>query len=264
MRRRAYLGTLVTAAAVAGCSTSDDGDADPDSTGGETNSPPPTSEPTPTPEPEPEPEPEIVVGQLEMKSGLQNEAYEAMVAAPTISNEGDAPSARVNITIDWLDGDRNYLASSQTQILTLGPGQTWLPRVSSRSAVEDLGEVAGYNVSVGEVTAAEELNPDGIFVSDSELRTSDQEVLVQGDVTNERDNQVQYLLAVVKVLNAEGAVIGTGVWNETALDAGSTSSFEVSPDTMARNGDINSVEILLSTSKLWVCVEFSHTNRRLC
>lgn len=248
MRRRAYLGTLVTAAAVAGCSSSGDGDAEPDPTDGETDSPPSTSEQTPTPEPEPDPE--IVVGQLNMKSGLQNKAYEAMVAAPTIRNQGDAASTRLNLTIDWLDGDENYLASSETRIMTLGAGQTWLPRVSSRFAVDDPEEVAGYDAFVGVVAAAEELDPDGITLSNTQLRTSDQEVIVRGEVTNERDSQVPYVLAVVKLLNADGAVIASDIWNETAVEAGATLSFERTPNTMARNEDVDSMEIVLSTSGL--------------
>lgn len=68
----------------------------------------------------------------------------------TITNEGDAASGQVTITVRWYDENGTLVASSNESVSRLGAGETTLAEVHADAADvdEDAAEITDYDVTV--------------------------------------------------------------------------------------------------------------------
>ena len=184
-------------------------------------------------------------GLIEVDLGYETTPM-AEVAA---TNTGDAITGMASLTVDWFDGNDEYLASIRTYTRGLCPGEAWLARADPGIDVENPDEIASFEVSPGPASPAV-YGPNGVTVSNSEYRASEQDVVVRATAKNTRESPIDYLVFAGKVYNDADEVIGHYWTNETDIDAGATVRFEGDPRTRGRNGAVSSHEVLVSTDNL--------------
>lgn len=195
------------------------------------------------------PQPAISIGETRLVTF--DAGYEVRpLAAVLVTNDGEGPTESFSITADWLDNSGNYIASSKASIKTLAVGETWSARVDPFIDVDDYSEIAEFEVSVGSTTTATSLDPDGVTVSGEQLRASESQVIVRGQVQNNRDSALDYVAIVAHVYDADGVIIGEDWTNELDIGAGSPLNFELEPETYGRNGRVDSHEVIISDSSL--------------
>ncbi|MDS0299377.1 FxLYD domain-containing protein [Halogeometricum sp. S1BR25-6] len=195
------------------------------------------------------PQPDITIGEtslVEVDTGYETRP----MAGVLVTNDGESPTKRLPVTVDWLNDAGEYLASSEGYVQTLGVGETWSARIDPSIDVDDYSVIDDFEVSVGNVALATTLDPDGVTLSGVELRSSESQVLVRGQVQNQRDGSLDYVEVVAKVYNPAGEVIGWERTNETDIGAGNVVRFELEPDTKGRDGDVETSEVVVSDSTL--------------
>lgn len=196
------------------------------------------------------PEPEIEIGDTQLVE--VDRGYEVRpMAEVEVTNTGEGPTGNFSITVDWYDGEGNYLASTDTDIPTLAADETWLPRTDPFIDVENTDAIADFDVSVGQVEGTASLDPESVSLTDDQLQASEENVLVRGTAQNNREETLSYLGVAVKVYNAQEEIIGHAYTNESDIAAGGTLNFEVEPDTNGRNGLVESHDVALSESTLF-------------
>lgn len=195
------------------------------------------------------PQPDITLGESSL---VQVDAgYETRpMAGVLVTNKGDSTTGAVPITVDWLDSAGEYLASSSTDLRVIGIGETWSARVDPLIDVDDYSVINDFDVSVGDVSPATSINPDNLTASGVELKASESQVLVRGQVQNKRSSTVDYISVTVKVYNKKGEIIGSEWTNETEIASGNAFRFELEPNTKGRNGDVDSAQVVVSDSAL--------------
>jgi len=195
------------------------------------------------------PQPNIAVGEsslLQVDTGYETRP----MAGVLVTNDGDSPTKQLEVTADWLDSNGDYIASSTASIQTLGVDETWSARIDPNIDVDDYSAIDDFEISVGNAAPATSLNPDDVTLSGVELRASESQVLVRGQVQNKRDSTLGYVEVVAKVYNAAGDVIGWKRTNETDVSPGDVLRFELEPDTKGRNGDVESHKAVVADSTL--------------
>jgi len=146
----------------------------------------------------------------------------------TVENTGDAPSGDVQLQADWYDGDGNYLDNDTGRLSTLGVGETWSARVYHLgSGAENIDD---YEIE-GEFDEDTYEPPEGVSLVDSSLNVQeddlgDMEVVVEGRVENETEEDQSYVEVVAIIYNDSGDVIGDDWTNVTDLRAGETWAFD--------------------------------------
>ena len=60
-----------------------------------------------------------------LKQELTRDETGAMVANITIKNTGNVVAELAEVTVDFYDANRNYVASARDSIINLGPTETW-------------------------------------------------------------------------------------------------------------------------------------------
>lgn len=191
------------------------------------------------------PEADVVFGDSRLVEVDVDGATHRMAEVEVV-NRGSSPAGRVPVTIDWYDESESYLASSETSIPALAGQTTWIPRVDPKYDISDASEIAGFEPNLGQIKAAPTLDPDGITLVSDELLASEQEVIVRGEVENERESAINYLQIVANVHNADGAIIGSSSANELNVPAGERFRFELQFDTAGRNGAVESHSVIVS------------------
>lgn len=164
----------------------------------------------------------------------------------TVENTGNAPSEQVDLTFDWFDDSGEYLASDSTYCHTIGAGEVWQARARPIS-VENEEDVSDVEVALSGGSSPASLGADGVKLVNSQLRASEDDVIVRGEAANNRDSSLSYLEAIAKVYDGDGQLITTEFTNETEIASGGTWRFEINVMTTGRNGDVESAEVILDT-----------------
>jgi len=195
------------------------------------------------------PEPNITHGTTEIVE--VDFGYETRPTATVpVTNNGDLPTGRLPVTVDWLDSGGTYIASSTSTLLTLDAGETWNARVDPHIDVEDYSEIADAEANIGQVSTATSIDPENIRLVNDEHRASEQQVLVRGSIKNERDQTIDYIAIVAKVYDSNGDIIGSAWTNETDITSSGQFRFELEPTTYGRNGFVDSHQVAISEETL--------------
>jgi len=235
MRRRNYLRTagLMGLAILSGCSGSDDTEevaemtdtptaTEPQEQTTETTSTETTQTETETPTAEGEPQVTILGHELVVDEG---EYTTDVYVAAKLENEGDAPTGMTEITAKWYDADGNYLDDDTQYLQSLGAGETWAARVYYLGG--DTEKVDDYELDGEFGTEPPQTSPEGLEMVESEMEVGEDEVLISGNIKNNRDEAASYIQATGKVYNGDGVVLGDEWTNATDVPAGETWAFEL-------------------------------------
>lgn len=264
MHRRRYLATAAITLGLTGCSGDGGNDGEGNNqdtmTPADAESPTPTdtSEETDTPtetEPETETETEtptadvsLSVGQAELVD-VDLGYYTGSAGQVAVENTGNAPSNSLRCTFDWFDDNGEYLASDANLCRTIAPGEVWVARFTPTS-VDDPASVGDVEAAISGGDKPATIEAPDVELVDSQLRASEDEVLVRGEAQNNSDTELGYLEAIAKVYDGDDRLLATEYTNETNVSGGATWRFEMNPFTVGRNGDVESAEVLLTTSTL--------------
>lgn len=278
MKRRRYL-VLVGMGALAGCSGDESGSdntptsAEPDGTGDtatsseptpsesptatktatetetdtpterETDTPTETETDTPTETGTPEPFSEITVGGAELIT-IETSLDDGVGAEVDITNDGDAIAPSFEIGVDWLDADDEYIATSSVYGEVLEAGETYIARTSAWLDVDEPERIEGVEATLTDESPFGEADiyPEGIEVTQSTTRASDEDVIVRGVIKNNRDT-TEFIEYGAKVYNGNGDVIGIGPGIEEVA-GGDSWRFESNVLTRGRNGEVESGKVI--------------------
>ncbi len=164
---------------------------------------------------------EIVDHELVVEEG---EFGDEVYVAATVENTGAAPSGTIELTADWYDASGDYMDNDSAFLQSLGAGEAWAARVPYLGT--NPGDVDSYQFD-GEYDAeTPPMNPDGLTLRGSEMNVGDGEVVIRGEVVNERGADVSYIEATGKVYDADGVLLGDEYTNVTDVPAGETWTFE--------------------------------------
>lgn len=246
MRRRDYLGALAALGALAGCTeetetieAEDDaagGGGDEDTPTATPDAATPTAEPTATPTDEPTATPtdsptstpageaDISIEEHELVTDDSGYSVDKWVAT-TVTNEGDAPSGDVKLSARWYNEDGDFLDDDTERFYTLGPGETWLARVSHLGTGTE--DVADYELE-GEYETEAPRQPDGVELVEDEMAIAEDDVTVTGRAENGTGEEVGYLEAIAKLYDDQGRVLTSYRTNETDIPADETWRFDIS------------------------------------
>jgi len=222
VNRRSLLvgvGTSFTAL-VAGCTGSsdveggsreDDGSDDPENTEGSSESA------------------ELEIGDHELVVEEGDFSTDVYVEA-TVENTGEVPSGDIELQADWYNSDGNYLDNDTGRLASLGAGETWAARVYHLgTGAEDIDD---YEIE-GEYAEDAYEEPEGVSLVESSMSVEegdlgDLEVIVEGRVENETDEDQSYVEVMATIYNDSGHVLGDDWTNVTDLRAGETWAFDFS------------------------------------
>lgn len=151
----------------------------------------------------------------------------------SITNDGDAPTGRFGVGLDWLDSDGEYIATSDIYGRALAEGETWNARTVGWLDVEEPEKIDSVEATITEDSTEPYHPPEGVEVASEEFRSSDEEVTFRGTVENGRQSS-EFIEVAAKVYDGTGDVIGMD-WTIEEVSAGDSWRFEVSPDTYGRN-----------------------------
>lgn len=151
------------------------------------------------------------------------DSTEGVAVEALVENEGDGRSGDVELAVDWLDGDGNYLDTDSAWLQTLLPGERWLARVYPRAV--DVEEVAEYE-AVKVFDEPEYGTPDDVDVAESELHVGEAARMF-GSIQNEGDTELSYVEVIGRVFDAEGRVLGDGWTNESDVPPGGSFRYDV-------------------------------------
>lgn len=145
----------------------------------------------------------------------------------TVENTGEVPSGSVRLQIDWYNEDGNYLDNTTGRLTTLGVGETWSARVYHLGTGAE--DIADYEIE-GEFDEDTYEPPEGVSLVDSSMNVGDdglggQEVVVEGTIENETDEDQSYVEVVATIYDDSGNVLGDDWTNVTDLRAGETWAF---------------------------------------
>lgn len=229
MNRRSLLvgaGTSFTAL-LAGCASSSDVDGgsreNEDSDGAESSNNSGDSESSP----EESAEIEILDHELVVEEGdFSTDVY----VEATVENTGEIPSGDIRLQSDWYDTDGNYLDNDTGRLASLGAGETWAARVYYLGT--DAEDIENYEIQ-GEYDESSYEEPEGVSLVESSMTVEEgdfggSEVIIEGRVENESDEDQDYVEVVATIYNGSGDVIGDEWANVTDLRAGETWAFDFS------------------------------------
>ena len=243
MRRRNYLATLT--AALAGCSTSESGTPNYDSsakttTDGSSGATDAGSTDGGRSATETETATETATGSATVVSQkfVSKETDIGTTKAMTgeVKNEGDGRLSYVEVTATFENADGDVLETSMTNVLDLGPGETWEVWVeypgdgsSAASGSIEVSDASQWTSSKKpesvELGSHELVRPDGQFSSP----------YVTGEAENTGEEALDYLEARVKFYAKNGNVLYSTFTNVTGLGAGQTWQFKL--EFLSTNSD---------------------------
>lgn len=186
---------------------------------------------------------------IESKELVVNEGeYSTDVyVAAKIVNSGEAPSGTIRLSAEWYDAEGNYLDNTGATLRTLGAGETWAARVYAYST--DAEKIEDFELSGEFASESPDFSPNGLEVTESELKVGERDAAVTGGVENQRGEKVDYIQAIAKFYDADGVVLGTGRDNVTGVPADRTWSFEASwLGRSDRFGEIEDYQLVISDS----------------
>lgn len=174
----------------------------------------------------------------------QGEYTTDVYVAATITNNGDAATSRISVTVNWFDEAGEYIDDALGTCHALGVGETWAAQIAFFGEPDRVGD---YEISIDSV-GGPPTTPDGVAVTDSRLLIGDDDAKVTGTVENGYSETLDYLEAAVKFYDGDGVVLFTEYTNETTVTAGETWDFEVESLLVDRLNQIESYEVVLSAS----------------
>ena len=142
----------------------------------------------------------------------------------TVENAGGAPSGRIDIEVGWYDADDNYLGDDRASLQTLGPGETWAAQVRHLGGDDDT--IADYELEV-EVDDDPPTAADDLVLEESEMRTTEDEVEIEGIIANETGDEVSYIEVIALIYDENCVVLGDEWTNETDVPAGESWAFDM-------------------------------------
>jgi hypothetical protein len=254
-RRFVATATALTLGGLAGCMSGEDGDAAASSgdqaTETEVATDTPTDAPTETPTetptesetPTPEPHTDLVL-QNAQTLVIKQPYSEDIGGQVEITNQGDIATSNFTVGLDWLDENDEYIATSDLYGYFLEPGETWVARTVAWLDVDDPEQIESVEATVSDEgePGRFETSPDGIELSNKQVRASEEEVLVRGTIKNSRDTK-QFINVVAKVYDKDGNVLGIRSTIEEVA-SGDSWRFEVNPQTWGRNGEVDSAKVI--------------------
>lgn len=163
---------------------------------------------------------------------------EELVGEVTITNESDSLITDFQIGMDWINKSGAYMATTDLYGGFLAPGETWIARTYAWLDVENTSQIGSLETAITDMNPFGDLiaNPEGIELVDPILRASEEDVVVRGQIKNNRNTQ-EFLNASVQVYDGEETIIGIGDSIEE-VPSGGTWQFEIAPDTVGRNGQV--------------------------
>jgi len=190
-----------------------------------------------------EPDVEIVDHELIVEEG--DYSTDVYVAA-TVENTGDAPSGTVELTADWYDADENYMDNDSEYLQSLGAGETWAARVYHLGTSAE--DVDSYEVEGEYDTEPKSFDPEGLELVEHNMKVSDDEAVIEGQVKNNTGDEASYIQAIGKVYDANGVVLGDDWTNVTDLPEGETWTFDVSWRGRDRTEQADDHKVLITDS----------------
>lgn len=172
----------------------------------------------------PEGEPKVTIREHELVVDEGEYTTDVYVAAK-VTNEGNAPTSMVELTAEWYDAEGNYLGNITQYLQSLGTGETWAARVYYLGS--DPKKVDDYEFDGKFGTESPIMNSEGLELLGSEMKAGTDEVVISGEVKNNRDEMASYIQATGKVYNGNDVVLTDEWTNVTEVPAGETWAFEV-------------------------------------
>lgn len=240
MHRRTFLSTAVAVGSIAGCISGSEPIDTPERER-EVDTPAPTPEPTPTPD---RGEPDVIIADEQVKLS-EGRFITTTYATGEVINEGDGASGTIDLSANWLDGDGNLLGTDSATLISLGPGETWIPRIQYIGNQPEL--IASVNLS-GEYGNDPPTTPEGVVLRDTRIQFAQEEIRVTGKVDNKTGEEVDYIEAHAKFYNGSGDVLSSWPVNQAPIPAGQTWAFEINATMEARADQIKNYEVLLGTT----------------
>lgn len=203
----------------------------------------PTESPTPTATPTPEAFSELAIESAELIT-IETSFDERVGGEVTVTNTGDAMAQNFQIGVDWLDADGEYIATTDVYGRVLDAGETWVARAEAWLDVEEPERIEGVEATITDESPFGDFDvePEGIELTESTMRASDEEVVVRGVVENNRDTS-EFVEVGAKVYSGDGVVIGMASGIEEVA-GGDSWRFEVTPNTHGRNGQADSATVV--------------------
>ena len=201
-----------------------------------------TSTPTDTETRTPTSEADVTIGSTELVT-KEDDFFTRKWVAATVTNEGDAASGQITLTVEWYDSEGNYLTDTNEYLESLGPGETWAARVEKLTDVE---EVADYEIS-GEYETDPLQPPDGVELVKSELQIGE-EPQISGEVANTTEESLDYIEAIGKLYDGDGVVLGSEYTNETDIPADTNWAFTLEWLVFDRTDQVEDHKVLLDGS----------------
>jgi hypothetical protein len=156
----------------------------------------------------------------------------------TITNEGNAPTGRFTVGLDWIDDNGEYMATTDIYGRALTGGESWSARALAYLDVEEPRNIDGVEASLTEEDNSSFEPPDDVEVTDENFLSSEEEVTVRGTIVNNRSAS-EFIEVVGMVYDSDGTIIGMRHTIEE-VSGGDSWRIDMSPDTYGRNGEADS------------------------
>lgn len=197
----------------------------------------------PEEEGQPAGEPAIEVIEHELvadTSGITEDVYVEAI----VENTGDAASGQVELNADWFNPDGNYLDDDRAYLRSLPAGDTWEARIYALAYDSD--DVGDYELSGEFDTDPVAFDPEGLSLEHSEMLVGENEVSVQGEITNNADEEQSYVEATVLISDADGIIMDSERTNASDVPPGETWAFEVTWRGRDRVDRAERMEVLIA------------------
>ena len=167
-----------------------------------------------------DPEIQVQDHEIMVEEGFTTETF----VEATVENGGRGPSGRIDLEVDWYDADGNYLGDDRASLQTLGPDETWAAQVRHLGGDDDA--IADYEFEY-EVDDDPPTAADDLVLEESEMRTTEDEVTIEGIIANETGAEVSYIEVIALIYDENCVVLGDEWTNETDVPAGESWAFDM-------------------------------------
>ena len=180
---------------------------------------------------------------------METAVGEDIVGEATVTNNGDTQTDSFVLGLDWLDESGEYIATTDVYGIFLNAGQTWLARSPAWLDVDKPERIESVEAAITEMDPWGELvpNPDGLELVKQNVRAGGDEVVVRGQIKNNRDTKT-FIEAAGKITDSDGNVLATATTIEE-VQSGQTWRFEMNPQTTGRNDRVDSGTVIPFISK---------------
>ncbi|WP_135662157.1 FxLYD domain-containing protein [Halorhabdus rudnickae] len=189
-------------------------------------------------------QPDVQLQSHELVTEESEYTTEIYVAA-VVENTGQGATGGVGLTVNWFDGNGDYIDDSDQSIATMAAGETWAARIYT---ITDPDRVADYELTLGDVGNSPTAAP-ALEVSDTRLLVGDNNAKITGTVRNTGSDRIDSIDIIGKFYDADDTLLFT----ESALffedlAAEESSNFEIERLSSRRLTQIEDYEVVLGST----------------